>query len=94
MFRFYQILNVKCSELLYFWSYSSIFFYRSSRILFLFYLTIILINISNTQGKSKSLKNSIEYILLRIESRKKERKRETDASYFSDVFGEIYDLIK
>jgi len=48
-----------------------IFLYRSSRTLFLFYLTITLINISNVQGKSKSLKNSIEYIVLSIESRKK-----------------------
>jgi len=48
-----------------------IFLYRSPRILFLFSLAIIIINIPNAQEKSKSLKNSIEYIVLSIELRKR-----------------------
>jgi len=58
-----------------------IFLYRSSRTLFLFYLTITIINIPNVQGKSKSLKNSIEYIVLSIESRNKKEDRKKVNKY-------------
>ena len=51
-----------------------IFLYCSSRIVFLFYLTIIIINIPNAQEKNKSLKNSIEYIVLSIELRKRKER--------------------
>jgi len=46
--------------------------YNFTRILFLSYLSII-INLPNTQEKSKLLKESIEYIVSSIEFRKRRK---------------------
>jgi len=49
-----------------------IFFYCYPLIVLLFSPIVIIINIPNAQGKNKSLKISIEYTVLSIESRKRE----------------------